>query len=191
MPSVVMSDSHNSLRDFIIHELLQFPPDSPQAQAIIQVAPTSQRLLALIARPEDWWSGITGPDGTSPFTDEQLEELAALHSFNNNQQNNLYPTSVGYYDFMTANRDDFVRFATCLRGTIAYSEDVAANNYRRNRELEEKIKNMHVSKGRRPPNSDKSKSNDNGAPQDADDTSIDGTVTSSAAGVVTARDIIR
>ena len=115
MPTVIMSDNHNSLRDFIIHELLQFPPNSPQANAIIQLAPTSRRLLALIAQPEDWWSGITGPDGTSPFTDDQLEELAALHSFNNNQQNNLYPTSVGFYDFMTANREDFERFAIGLR----------------------------------------------------------------------------
>ena len=93
MPTIIMSDNHNSLRDFIVHELLQFPPNSPQANAIIQLAPTSRRLLALIAQPEDWWSVIIGPDGTSPFTDEQLEELAALHSFNNNQQNNLYPTS--------------------------------------------------------------------------------------------------
>ena len=172
MPTVIMSDNHNSLRDFIIHELLQFPPNSPQANAIIQLAPTSQRLLALIAQPEDWWSGIVGPDGTSPFTNDQLEELAALHSFNNNQQNNLYPTSVGFYDFMTANREDFERFAIGLRGTIAYNEQVAAENYRRDRELQEKIKNMNVSKGRRTPKKDRSKSKDSDVPQDADDTSL-------------------
>jgi len=157
--------------------LLQFTPNSPRALAIIQLAPTSRRLLALI-RPEDWWSGITGPDGTSPFDEDQLQELAALHSFNNNQQNNLHPTSVGYYDFMTTNRDDFVHFAACLRGTIAYNKDVAANNYRRNRELEEEIKAMNEYK--RVIKVDKSKSkginpdNKDSIPQDTDDTSIDG-----------------
>ena len=191
MPTVIMSDNHNSLRDFIIHELLQFPPNSPQANAIIQVAPTSRRLLTLIAQPEDWWSGITGPDGTSPFTDDQLEELAALHSFNNNQQNNLYPTSVGFYDFMTANREDFERFAIGLRGTIAYNEEVAAENYRRDRELQEKIKNMNVSRGRRTPKKDKSKSKDSDVPQDADDTSIDGTISSSMTNELDARRIIK
>lgn len=190
MPTVIMSDNHNSLRDFIIHELLQFPPNSPQANAIIQLAPTSRRLLALIAQPEDWWSGIIGPDGTSPFTDDQLEELAALHSFNNNQQNNLYPTSVGFYDFMTANREDFERFAIGLRGTVAYNEKVAAENYRRNKELEEKIKNMRVSKGRIP-RMDRSRSKDDDVPQDADDTSVDGTISSSMTNEHDARRIIK
>ena len=80
--------------------LLDYPrvicddPVQPQfsPQTIHQKATSTRKLLVLIANPEDWWSDIRVGDNNndaSPFTEaeEQLEDLATLYSYNNNQQN--------------------------------------------------------------------------------------------------------
>ena len=80
----------------VIYVMIRFNPNSPHTihQKVAPEGYTSTRkLLVLIANPEDWWSDIRIGDNSndaSPFAEaaeEQLEDLATLYSYNNNQQN--------------------------------------------------------------------------------------------------------
>ena len=145
-----------SQRRFVTNVLLQFPPGSQKEAAFLTECTSWLRLKQYLKVPRRMGTFITAnprelryiaDDGTEhPFHEEEYQAIESILPYLNHQQNQYGPRCKGQVDITQATRESFVTFMGDYPGElIAYDEELAWTNYRRNGRRDEEMEQHHHS----------------------------------------------